>query len=52
MGLAEERTEDLPNRARVSQSACINRKNSSDTGPSRLRKYSWQKRCDRLQTFP
>src|SRR5437588_2921224 len=52
VGLAEERTEEIPKRARVSQPACVNRQNSADTDPPRLRKYSWHKRCDRLSIFP
>src|ERR1700745_206743 len=42
--LAEEKTEEFPKCARVRQSACVNRKHSADTGPSRLRKYCWHKR--------
>jgi hypothetical protein len=49
--LAEEKTEEFPKRARVRQSACVNRENSADTGPSRLRKHSWHKRYDRLSIF-
>src|SRR5437016_4108838 len=52
VGLAEERTEEFPKRARVSQPACVNRQNSADTDPPRLGKYSWHKRCDRLSIFP
>src|SRR2546427_777831 len=49
VGLAEERTEEFPKRARVSQPACVNRQNSADTDPPRLRKYSWHKRCDQKE---
>jgi hypothetical protein len=52
VGLAEERTEEFPKRARVRQPACVNRENSGGTGPSRLRKHSWHKRYDQLPIFP
>jgi len=52
VGLAEESTEESLKRARLSQLTYVNRQNSADTDPPRLRKYFWHKRGARLSIFP